>query len=144
MTELPKVGTLVRAPRGQVGRIEAVQQSGVGSLARLTLTGAGRAYLPLDLLAPVDGAHRRADVSPAVVRLRAPDLEELGDHLVRWHGVPIERAESMTLSQAFDAHVTLHETAQDSGYRLGHVHNLTQGEAEILEQGASAALRRST
>lgn len=139
-----RAGDLVRTHDGEVGRIREIGERRYGdSLASLTMMGGDLAFLPCQLLAPVKEEDASTVVNTAITRLPRLELVEIAEHLVRWHGVPIEQAREMTLGRAFDYHASLHEAAEDAGQRLGHVHNLTAAEAEILEQGAQAALRRS-
>lgn len=139
-----RAGDLVRTHDGEVGRIREIgERWGADALVSLTMMGGDLAALPYQLLAPVKEEDESTVVNTAITRLPRLELGEIAEHLVRWHGVPIERAQGMTLGRAFDHHASLHEVAEASGQRLGHVHNLTAAEHRILEQGAQAALRRS-
>lgn len=140
-----RAGDLVRTHSGECGRIREVSRAwgGGDAMATLTMMGGDLAALPTMLLAPVEEENTSTVVNTAITRLPRLELGEIAEHLVRWHGVPIERVQGMTLGRAFDHHASLHEVAEAAGQRLGHVHNLTAAEAEILEQGAHAALRRS-
>lgn len=139
-----RAGDLVRTHGGEYGRIREIGERRYGdSLVSLTMMGGDLAVLPYQLLAPVKEEDESTVVNTAITRLPRLELTEIAGHLVRWHGWPIERVQGMTLGRAFDNHASLHEVAEDMGQRLGHVHNLTVAEAEILEQGAQAALRRS-
>lgn len=138
-----KSGDLVLTPNGGHGRIRGISKPRGGNemLAYLVREGGNVEALPLAMLERSTRGGEMAEVSGRTVRLPSPDLDSIADHLVRWHGVTVERVQYMTLGAAFDHHASLHEKAEESGDRLGHRHDLSAAEAQILEQGAEAALR---
>lgn len=140
-----RTGDLVRTPDGGHGRIRGISKPRGGNemLAYLARGSGNVEAFPLTMLERSTRDGEKTEVAVRTVRLQSPGLDSIADHLVRWHGVPIEQAQGMTLGGAFDHHASLHEKAGESGYRLGHQHDLSAAEAEILEQGAQAALRRS-
>ena len=138
-------GDLVRTPDGGHGRIRGISKPRGGNemLAHLVRENGNVEALPLTMLERSTRDSEKTEVAGRTVRLPSPDLDSIAEHLVRWHGVPIEQVQGVTLGNAFDHHASLHEKAKESGYRLGHRHDLSAAEVEILEQGAQAALRRS-